>query len=216
MAVSAKMVKELRDRTGAGMLDCKNALQENSGDFDKSTDWLRKKGISKAGKKAGRITAEGSVSSYIHGNGKIGVLLEVNSETDFVAKTENFLKFTRGLSMHIAASNPLAVSKDDIPTEKVDAERTILTETNRESGKKEEMIERIVEGQMKKWLAENCLLEQKFVLNPDITVGDHVKATIGEIGENLVVRRFSRFELGEGIEKKIDNFAAEVAAQAKQ
>lgn len=216
MSISAQLVKELRERTSAGMLDCKKALEENGGDFDKSIDWLRQKGLSKAAKKSGRIAAEGTVSSYIHAGGKIGVLLEINSETDFVAKNDKFKQFVQDIALHIAATNPLAVGSEEIPAEKIEAERRVLTATAKESGKKEEMIGKIVDGQMKKWLSENCLLEQKFVKNPDVTVHDHLRNTIAEIGENLVIRRFTRYELGEGLEKKSENFAEEVAAQLKQ
>ena len=215
MAVSAQQVKELRAQTNAGMLDCKKALEENSGDFDKAIDWLRTKGLSKAAKKSGRVAAEGIVSSYIHGNGRIGVLLEVNSETDFVARTDDFQGFVNDIAMHIAATNPLAVSSDEIPASDVAKEKEILTAKNRESGKKEEMISKIVDGQIKKWLSENCLMDQKFVKNPDVTIAEHLKNTVAKIGENIVIRRFTRFELGEGIEKKQENFADEVAAAAK-
>ncbi len=216
MAVTAQMVKELRERTGAGMMDCKKALLENAGDFDKSADWLRTKGLSKAAKKSGRVAAEGLVTSYIHAGGRIGVILEVNSETDFVARNEDFKSFTTDIAMHIAATAPLAVSKEEIPQNEIDKEKEMLAAKNREEGKKEEMIEKIVGGQINKWLAENCLMEQKFVKNPDITVSEHLKNTIAHIGENLVIRRFVRYELGDGIEKKEDNFAEEVAAAVKQ
>lgn len=216
MAITAQMVKELRERTSAGMLDCKKALAENDGDFDKAADWLRTKGLSKAAKKSGRVAAEGLVTSYIHAGGRIGVLLEVNSETDFVARNEDFQAFTSDIAMHIAATGPLAVSKEEIPQADIDKEKEILAAKNREEGKKEEMIDKIVNGQINKWLSENCLMEQKFVKNPDITVSEHLKNTIAHIGENLVIRRFARFELGDGIEKKEDNFAEEVAAAVKQ
>jgi elongation factor Ts len=216
MAISAQMVKELRDRTSAGMLDCKKALEENAGDFEKSIDWLRQKGLSKAAKKAGRVASEGLVTSYIHGEGRIGVLLEVNSETDFVAKNEDFKKFSQDIAMHIAAVNPLAVSEADLPAETIEKERSVLRATNLEAGKKPEMIDKIVDGQIKKWLAESCLLSQKYIKNPDITVADHLQNLIAKIGENLVVRRFIRYELGEGIEKQQGDFAAEVAATLKQ
>lgn len=215
MAITAQMVKELRERTSAGMLDCKKALEENSGDFDKAADWLRTKGLSKAAKKSGRVAAEGLVTSYIHAGGRIGVLLEVNSETDFVARNEAFQQFTTDVAMHIAATSPLAVSKEEIPQSDIQKEKEVLTAKNREEGKKEEMIEKIVGGQINKWLSENCLMEQKFVKNPDVTVAEHLKNTIAHIGENLVIRRFVRFELGDGIEKKADNFAEEVAAAIK-
>lgn len=216
MAITAQMVKELRERTSAGMLDCKKALQENEGDFEKSADWLRKKGLTKAAKKSGRTAAEGLVTSYIHAGGKIGVLVEINSETDFVARNDEFKQFTTDIAMHIAATAPLAVSKEEIPQDEIDKEKQLLAAKNKEEGKKEEMIDKIVGGQIKKWLAENCLMEQKYVKNPDITVADHLQNTVARIGENLVIRRFVRFELGEGIEKKADNFADEVAAAIKE
>jgi elongation factor Ts len=213
MAISATMVRELREKTNAGMMDCKKALEENSGDFEKAVDWLRKKGLSSAAKKAGRIAAEGCVEAYIHGEGRIGVLLEVNCETDFVARTDGFREFVKNLALHIAATAPLSVSSDDVPQDVVARERAVLTDKAKEQGKKAEMIDKIVEGQIKKWLSENCLLEQSYVKNPDLKIGDYLKETISKTGENIVVRRFTRFELGEGIEKKTEDFAAEVAAQ---
>jgi elongation factor Ts len=215
MSISASMVRELRDKTSAGMMDCKKALEENGGDFEKAIDWLRKKGLSSAGKKAGRIAAEGVVEAYIHGEGRIGVLLEINCETDFVARSEGFRSFVKDVALHVAATNPLSVSADDVPAATVERERNVLTDKAREQGKKEDMIAKIVDGQIKKWLSENCLLEQAFVKNPDMKVGDYLKETIAKTGENIVVRRFTRFELGEGIEKKQEDFAAEVAAQIK-
>lgn len=216
MAISAAMVRDLREKTNAGMMDCKKALEENGGDFEKAIDWLRKKGLSSAAKKAGRIAAEGVVEAYIHGEGRIGVLLEVNCETDFVARTEGFREFVKNIALHVAATNPLAVSGDDIPAATVEREREVLTGKAKEQGKKEDMIPKIVDGQIKKWLAENCLLEQAYVKNPDVKIGDYLKETIAKTGENVVIRRFVRFELGEGIEKKQEDFAAEVAAQIKQ
>ena len=215
MAISATMVKELREKTSAGMLDCKKALTETDGDFDKAIEWLRKKGLSSAGKKAGRVAAEGLVSSYIHGEGRIGVMVEVNSETDFVARTDKFKAFVSDIAMHIAAANPIAVNADDVPADLVEKERHVLTLKNQEDGKKEEMIPKIVEGQINKWLKEQCLMMQTYVKNPDLTVDQYLKETIATIGENIVIRRFARFELGEGIEKKEDNFAEEVAAATK-
>ena len=161
------------------------------------------------------MATEGLVTSYIHSGGRIGVLLEVNSETDFVARTEDFKSFANDIAMQVAASNPLAVSIEEMPEDQIEKEKDILTAKNREEGKKEEMIEKIVSGQIKKWLAENCLLEQKYVKNPDITVAEYLKNTVAKIGENLVIRRFIRFELGEGIEKKSENFADEVATAMK-
>ncbi len=215
MAITAQMVKELRERTSAGMLDCKNALQENSGDFDKAIEWLRTKGLSKAAKKAGRVAAEGQVFSYLHGEGRIGVLLEVNSETDFVARNDGFKDFVKNIAMHIAAAAPVAVSKDDIPASDIEAEKKVLREKALEEGKKPDFLDKIVDGQIKKWLSESALLEQKYVKNPDITITDYLKDTIAKIGENVVIRRFVRYELGEGVEKKSDSFVDEVAQMTK-
>ena len=197
-------------------MDCKKALEETKGDFEKAIDWLRQKGLSSAGKKAGRVAAEGLVESYIHGEGRIGVLLEVNCETDFVARTDGFREFVKNIALHVAAANPLSVTADEIPADKTERERNVLTAKAREQGKKEEMIGKIVDGQMKKWLSESCLLEQAYIKNPDLKIGDYLKETIAKTGENIVIRRFVRFELGEGIEKKVEDFAAEVAAQIKQ
>lgn len=215
MSISASMVSELRAKTSAGMLDCKKALEATSGDFEKAVDWLRQKGLSSAGKKAGRVAAEGTVVSYIHGEGRVGVLLEVNSETDFVARNEGFKTFTRDIAMHIAATAPISVSTDEVDQTLIAREREVLIAKAREQGKKEEMIAKIVDGQIKKWMSDVALLEQPFVKNPDLKISDYLKETIAKIGENIVIRRFVRFELGEGIEKKKDDFAAEVAAQAK-
>lgn len=215
MTISASMVRELREKTNAGMMDCKRALEETNGDFEKAIDWLRKKGLSSAAKKAGRVAAEGLVESYIHGEGRIGVLLEVNCETDFVARNEGFREFVRNVAMHIAATSPIAVKPEDVPAHILERERQVLTEKAREQGKKEEMIPKIVEGQINKWISENCLLEQAYIKNPDIKIGDYLKEAIAKTGENIVIRRFVRFELGEGIEKKQEDFAAEVAAQIK-
>jgi elongation factor Ts len=209
------MVRELREKTSAGMMDCKKALEENAGDFEKSIDWLRKKGLSSAAKKSGRVAAEGSVEAYIHGEGRIGVLLEVNSETDFVGRSDGFREFVKNVALHIAATAPISVSAEEIPQALVDREREVLTAKAKEQGKKDEMIPKIVDGQIKKWMSESCLLEQAYVKNPDIKIGDYLKETIAKTGENIVVRRFVRFELGEGIEKKHEDFAAEVAAQIK-
>ena len=211
MAITAKDVKELRERTSAGMLDCKKALQESEGNFDKAVEWLRTKGIAKAGKKAGRVAAEGMVHSYIHPGSRVGVLLEVNSETDFVARNDGFQGFVADVALHVAAMSPKYITSEEIPSDVRDQERQVLIAKAKEEGKKEEMIDRIVEGQLKKWAAEICLMDQKFVKNPDKTIDTHLKETIATIGENLVIRRFVRFELGEGIEKKSEDFAAEVA-----
>lgn len=215
MSISATMVRELREKTSAGMMDCKKALEETAGDFEKAVDWLRKKGLSSAGKKAGRVAAEGAVEAYIHGEGRIGVLLEVNSETDFVGRSAGFREFVKNIALHIAATAPLSVSSDEVPAAVVEREREVLTGKAKEQGKKDDMIPKIVDGQIKKWLSENCLMEQAFVKNPDLKVGDYLKETIAKTGENIVIRRFVRFELGEGIQKKQEDFAAEVAAQIK-
>lgn len=212
MGISASDVKELRSRTSAGMLDCKKALQETDGDFDKAIEWLRAKGLSKAAKKSGRVASEGTVSSYIHAGGRIGVLVEINSETDFVARTEDFQSFVKDVAMHIAAAAPQFVSVDEITEDVRAKEREVLIAKAKEDGKKPEIIDKIVDGQMKKWAAEICLLDQKYVKNPDLTVSDYLTEKIAKLGENLVIRRFIRFELGEGIEKKSEDFAAEVAA----
>ena len=216
MEISASDVKELRERTSAGMLDCKKALQENNGDFDKAIEWLRAKGLSKAAKKAGRVASEGMVTSYIHAGGRIGVLLEVNSETDFVARNEEFQVFVKDLAMHIAAAAPKYVSKEEIEVADRQKEKEVLIAKAREEGKKPEMIEKIVEGQLSKWAAEVCLLDQKYIKDPDKSINDLLADKIAKIGENLVIRRFVRYELGEGIEKKKEDFAAEVAAQLKK
>ncbi len=212
MGITASDVKELRARTSAGMLDCKKALQENEGNFDKAIEWLRTKGLSKAAKKAGRIAAEGMVTSYVHAGGRIGVLLEVNSETDFVARNEEFQTFVKDVAMHIAAVAPKYVSSDEIAESDIQKEKDVLMAKAREEGKKEDFLEKIVAGQIKKWASEACLLEQKYVKNPDKTIQELLNDKIAKIGENLVIRRFERFELGEGIEKKSEDFAAEVAA----
>ncbi len=216
MAIDASSVKELREKTSAGILDCKKALEETQGDFDKAIDWLRTKGLSRASKKAGRTAAEGLVASYIHGEGRIGVLLEINSETDFVARNEEFKSFVNDIAMHIAASTPRHVSSEEIPEEARNKEKEILLLKGKEEGKKPELMDKIINGQLKKWESEICLLSQPFVKDPDKKVGDYLKETIARIGENIVIRRFQRWELGEGIEKKTDNFAEEVAAQVRQ
>ncbi len=212
--ITATLVKDLREKTGAGMMDCKKALQENSGDFEKSVDWLRAKGLSKAAKKSGRVAAEGLVTSYIHGEGRIGVMVEVNSETDFVARNEAFQMFARDIAMHIAATNPMFVRQDDISEDVRNREKEVLKSKAIEEGKKPEFLEKILEGQLKKWGAEICLMDQKYVKNPEVTVEQYLQETIARIGENIVVRRFVRYELGEGIEKKKENFADEVAQAA--
>ena len=212
MSISASKVKELRERTSVGMLDCKNALVETNGDIEKAIDLLREKGLSKASKKAGRIAAEGLVDSYIHG-GRIGAIVEVNSETDFVAKTEDFKQFVRDIAMQVAASNPKYVSREDVSQEEVERERELLTLQVVNEGKPEHIAAKIVEGRLDKYFEQICLLEQAFIKDPSVTIKDMLNEKISKIGENLVIRRFSRFEVGEGIEKKEENFADEVAKQ---
>ena len=197
MAVSADLVKDLRERTGAGIMDCKEALNETKGDMDAALDYLRKKGLSKAAKKAGRATSEGVIYSYIHAGGKIGVMLEINCETDFVARNDKFLDMVKDIAMHIAAIGPTYVNPDEVPAAVVDKERAILADVAKESGKPEAVIAKIVEGRLSKFYEDNCLLKQKFVKNPDITIEELIKAKISEIGENIVVRRFVRYRLGE-------------------
>jgi elongation factor Ts len=216
MQVTAQMVKELRERTGAGMMDCKAALAEANGDMEKAVDVLRKKGLAAAAKRAGRVAAEGAVGSYIHAGGKIGVLVEVNCETDFVAKTEPFQQLVRDVAMHVAAAEPRFVRREEVTADVLERERAIYREQAAASGKPANVAEKIVEGKMEKFYSEHCLLEQPFVKNPDQTVGEMVTEAVVRIGENIQVRRFTRFKLGEGIERKQTDFAAEVAAQVGQ
>ncbi|GMU67009.1 MAG: hypothetical protein AMXMBFR36_32830 [Acidobacteriota bacterium] len=216
MQVTAQMVKELRERTGAGMMDCKAALAETGGDMDKAVDLLRKKGLAAAAKKAGRVAAEGVVGSYIHAGGKIGVLIEVNCETDFVAKTEEFQQLVRDIAMHVAAAEPRFVRREEVTADILERERAIYREQAAASGKPANVVEKIAEGKMEKFYSEACLLEQPFVKNPDQSVGQLVTEAVARIGENIQVRRFVRYKLGEGIEKKTTDFAAEVMAQVGQ
>jgi elongation factor Ts len=213
MSVTPQMVKELRERTGAGMMDCKNALSETKGDMEQAIDLLRKKGLASAAKKAGRIAAEGVVGSYIHGGGKIGVLVEVNCETDFVARTDKFQELVKDIAMHIAAADPRFVRREEVTEDVLARERAVQREKTLAEGKPEKVVDKIVEGRMEKFFAEQVLLEQPFVKDPDKTVGQLVTEAVAKIGENIQVRRFSRFKLGEGIEKRSNDFAAEVAAQ---
>jgi len=212
--VTATLIKDLRERTGAGMADCKKALVEASGDMEKAIDYLRAKGLSKAAKKAGREATEGAVVSYIHAGGRIGVLVEINCETDFVARNEDFQGFTRDVAMQIAAMAPQFVSKDEVSEDAIAREREVLLAKAKETGKPEPVIQKMVDGQISKWTKEICLLDQNFVKNPDKTINDLLQELIAKIGENMKIRRFVRFELGEGLEKKKNDFAAEVAAQA--
>lgn len=197
MEISAALVKELREKTGVGMMDCKKALAETGGQIEQAIDYLRKKGIATAQKRGGRATTEGQVQSYIHAGGKIGVLVEVNSETDFTGKTPDFTEFVKNIAMQIAATNPLAVDRAGLPPAVVEREKEIYFTQAKESGKPEKVHEKIVEGKLKKFYSEVCLLEQPFVKNPDITVQDLVNDMMAKTGEHIVVRRFSRFQLGE-------------------
>lgn len=197
MAITAELVKDLRERSGAGIMDCKEALNETKGNMDAAIDYLRKKGLSKAAKKAGRATSEGVIFSYIHGGGKIGVMLEVNCETDFVARNDKFQEMVKDIAMHIAAVSPAYVNPDDVPAAVVDRERAILADQAKGSGKPEAVIAKIVEGRLSKFYEDSCLVKQKFVKNPDVTIEELVKAKISEIGENIVIRRFVRYQLGE-------------------
>ena len=215
MAITAAQVKELREATGVGMMECKKALTETNGDFEKAMEWLRKKGIASAEKKAGRVAAEGLVDAYIHMGGKIGVMIEVNCETDFVAKTPEFKNFVRDIAMHIAAANPSYLNREEVPAEILEKEREILRAQALNEGKPEKIIDRMVEGRVEKYYKENCLVDQQFVKNPDMTITQFVNERIQTTGENIKIRRFVRYEMGEGLEKRQDNFAEEVAAQIK-
>ena len=212
MAITAAMVKELREKSGAGMMDCKKALTETNGDMDKAIDFLREKGLASVAKKSSRIASEGLVDSYIHG-GRIGVLVEVNSETDFVAKNEEFKSFVRDIAMQVAAVAPKYVSREEVPAEEVEHERKVLTEQARGENKPEHIIEKMVEGRLEKFYEEICLLDQDFIKDPDKKIQDILNDLIAKIGENIKIRRFVRFEVGEGLEKREENFAEEVAKQ---
>jgi elongation factor Ts len=216
MAVTAAMVKEVRERTGAGMLDCKKALDETKGDIEKALDLLREKGLSAAANKAGRIATEGAVGSYIHAGGRIGVLVEVNCETDFVANTDEFKAFVKDIAMQISASNPRYVRREEVPQEDLDKEREILRAQALNEGKPEKIVEKMVDGRISKYYEEFCLMEQSFIKDPDKTIAALLNEKIGKIGENITIRRFQRFELGEGLEKKVDNFVEEVLAQTNR
>jgi elongation factor Ts len=201
MEISAGLVKELREKTGAGMMDCKKALSETSGDFEKAIEYLRKKGIASASKKAGRATKEGSVSSYIHGEGRVGVLVEINCETDFVARTEQFKSFVRDVSMHIAAAAPQWVNPEEVPAEIIAKEKEIAVAMMQASGKPAAVLEKIAEGKIKKFYEDNCLMQQVFVKDPGKTIEQLLKETIAGLGENMTIRRFARFVLGEGVKE---------------
>ena len=226
MAITAAMVKELREITGAGMMDCKKALTETEGNVEKAIDLLREKGLAAAAKKAGRIAAEGVVASYIHGGGRIGVLVEINCETDFVAKTDDFQALAKDIAMQIAASNPAYLNREEVPAEVIEHEKAVLMEQakaeaeedvkNGRKPKPEAVLEKMVNGRIEKFYKENCLLEQDFIKDGDKTITDVINENIAKIGENINVRRFVRYGLGEGLEKRNDDFVAEVMASVGQ
>lgn len=214
--ITASMVKELRTRTGVGMMDCKKALTEANGDMEKAVDILREKGLSKAAKTAGRIAAEGIVGSYIHGNGRIGVLVEVNCETDFVAQTEGFHALVKDIAMQIAAANPLYVSREEVPADVISHEKEVYRQEALNEGKPEKIVDRMIEGRVEKYFKEVCLLDQPFIKDGDKTINDVVLEATVKMGEKVSIRRFTRYQLGEGIEKKQENFADEVMSQIKK
>ena len=215
MLISAQQVKQLRELTGAGMMECKSALQEAEGDFEKAIVLLRKKGLAAAAKKATRLASDGLVVSYVHPGGKIGVLVELNCETDFVAKTPEFHELAKDLAMHIAALDPKYLRKEEVESEVLEREKEIYREKARSSGKPANVIEKIVEGQLSKFYADFCVYEQPFVKDDKITVGQLIADRIVKTGENISLRRFARYKLGEGLQKRGDDFAGEVAAQLK-
>jgi len=212
--ITAKMVAELREKTGAGMMDCKKMLTEAAGDVAKAEELLKQKGLAAAAKKSSRAATEGAVTSYIHGGGKIGVLLEVNCETDFAARNEGFQQLVRDLAMQVAAAAPLYVRREEIPAELVQKELELVKQQLREQKKPEAMLEKIAAGKLDRFYSEVCLLEQPFVKDDKRKVGEVVTAAVAKIGENIQVRRFTRFALGEGLEKKVENYAEEVAKAA--
>ena len=202
MEISAEKVKDLRQRTGAGIIDCKAALNEAKGDVEGAIEYLRRKGLATAAKKAGRIATDGLVSSYIHAGGKMGVLVEVNCETDFVARTEDFQGFVKNIAMHVAAANPQYLRREDVPAEVIEREKRIYRDQARDSGKPEKVIDKIVEGKLERFFSEVCLLEQTFIRDSDLTVREVLEATIAKVGENISIRRFARFQLGEGLSSR--------------
>jgi elongation factor Ts len=216
MEITSALVKELRERTSAGMMDCKKALIESNGDMDKAIDLLREKGLAAAAKKAGRIAAEGIVDAYIHMGGRIGVLVEVNCETDFVAKTDNFKALVHDIAMHIAAANPQYLERVEVPTEALEKEKEVLRVQALNEGKPEKIVDKMVEGRIEKYYKEVCLMEQPFVKDQDKTINDLIGDATVSIGEKISIRRFTRYERGEGLEKRKDNFVEEVMAQGGQ
>ena len=197
MTISTSTIKELREKTGVGIMDCKTALSESNGDINKAIDYLRKKGIATAKKRGGRVTSQGQVQAYIHAGGKIGVLVEANCETDFTGKTEDFTNFVKDIAIQVAASSPVAIDRESVPADILAKEKEIYAVQAKESGKPEKVLEKIVEGKLAKFYSEACLLEQPFVKNPDITIQDLLNELIAKTGENIVIRRFVRFQLGD-------------------
>jgi elongation factor Ts len=196
VTITSQMVKELRDKTNAGMMDCKKALTETAGDMEKAVDLLRQKGLAVAAKRAGRETKEGVVETYIHAGGKLGVMVEVGCETDFVAKTDDFKAFAKNIAMHIAAANPIAVNRDEVPAEVLQREKDIYVNQALESGKPQQIVEKIVSGKVEKYLAEICLMEQKYVKNDELTVQDLLNELVAKMGENISIKKFARFQIG--------------------
>ncbi|MFQ5328523.1 MAG: translation elongation factor Ts [Thermodesulfobacteriota bacterium] len=215
MEITAGMIKEVRGKTGAGIMDCKNALKKSDGDFDGAITYLREKGLAAAKKKGDRIAAEGSVGTYIHPGDRVGVLVELNCETDFVARTEEFKSLLKDVAMHVAAASPLYVRREEVDKDLVEKERAIFKAQALESGKPEKIIDRIVDGKLEKFYADICLLEQSFVKNPDITIDQLITEKIAKLGEHLSIRRFVRYNVGEGMEKRSTDFASEVKAAAQ-
>ncbi len=200
MEISADLVKKLREKTGVGLMDCKEALRSANGDMEKAVDYLREKGLAKLAKRTGRAATEGSISSYIHTGGKVGAMVEINCETDFVAKTNEFQAFVKDVVMQITASNPLYVRREDIPSDVLEREKTIYRNQARDSGKPEKILDKIAEGKLEKFYQEVCLMEQAFIKNPDITIKELLEELVTKLGENIVIRRFVRFQLGETAE----------------
>ena len=210
--VTAAMVKELRELTGAGMMDCKKALTETEGNIEKAVDFLREKGLAPAAKKAGRVAAEGVVETYVHGGGRIGVMVEINCETDFVAKTDDFKSLAHDIALQIAAKNPMVVRREEVSEEVLEHEREVLRAQALNEGKPANIVEKMIVGRIEKYYKEICLMEQEFIKDPDKTISQLINEKIAKIGENITVRRFTVYQLGEGIEKKTNDFAAEVMA----
>lgn len=215
MTVTIDMIKELREKTGSGMMDCKKALTEANGDLEKAVAWLREKGIASAEKKSSRIAAEGIVDAYIHAGGRVGVMIEVNIETDFAARNDEFRRMVRDLGMQVAAMNPRWVSKEDVPADELEKERQIVRNQALNEGKPEKIVDKIVDGRLARFYEDNCLLEQAYVKDDSKKISTVVKEMIALIGENITVRRFTRYEMGEGLQKKEENFADEVMKQIK-